>query len=380
MISVSGLVDGGVFCHDFGEVLVRFIDSSLRVNYTVFGADGSELSSFGESYYPDREKCVRLRGLGEVMVAYLGGHGVCDMFSVDSGFMDIGGFATLQIDICDGGSGELLQSCSQVFYAADCRTGVFPSNYRYFLSRWRERMILPSQLLTCGYIYSGQRLKASVMCRDANGVTTCGSCFLDVAGVPEGHVVMHQYKPFDIVRKVANGAEVDLSEVEFITFELMDGSTRLDYMKMDIDYGHCRTRTGLLFKNTFGILEHFICKGQNKCTEDLDGVYAWIGRKYRKMYSDLTSMYTVMSGPIDEQAHQTLKDAVRSDEVYLMDDFVLDDMVTICDVDMERISASSKPFSDSVTYRVSDKVQDFFSRSRQLGARIFDDSFDKTFE
>ena len=136
----------------------------------------------------------------------------------------------------------------------------------------------------------------------------------------------------------------------------------------------------LLFTNSFGCQELIYCTGKHEVSPEYTRDSASIGGKTLNYRITEKRTFKADTGPLTVAMAGWADELFRSDEVYLMDDFVLGDMVTICDVDMERISASSKPFSDSVTYRVSDKVQDFFSRSRQLGARIFDDSYDKTFE
>ena len=98
------------------------------------------------------------------------------------------------------------------------------------------------------------------------------------------------------------------------------------------------------------------------------------------MHTDLTSSHTVCSGWIDQDTHDSVKDAIRSDEVYIVDELKLGDMVTITGIDLEYNRPSDKPVSAAITYRVSDKIQERFTRARQMGTRIFDDSFDKTFE
>ena len=64
----------------------------------------------------------------------------------------------------------------------------------------------------------------------------------------------------------------------------------------------------------------------------------------------------------------------------VVDELKLGDMVTITGIDLEYNRPSDKPVSAAITYRVSDKIQERFTRARQMGTRIFDDSFDKTFE
>lgn len=370
---ISGLVAGGVFCHDMGDVTLQVVTDSVNVRFTVLDADGALLNEFTEVYHPDETGRVVIRGLDEVMAAYVNKSSVEDMFSPDSMFMDVGGYATLRIEVL-GEADEMTLAAEQRFYQATCVTEVFPQYYKYFLSRFREREVLPCQLMTCGYICRGQSLVAGVAWKSDDGATNYKSVDVSSSGVAEGRMVLHQFKPSFFASKA--GAEV--RQLMYVTLELMEGGTRIDYLKMVFDHRRFDS-TSFMFKNMFGLLENIVFTGSNKCTDELNGSFAWIGRKYRKLYTDLTSTYTVFSGWIDKDTHEAVQDLVRSEEVHLSEDFRLGRMVTVVDVDIVREIGGEKPTNDAITYRVSDRVQSSFSRTRQLGARVFDDTFDNTF-
>lgn len=373
-ITVGGLVEGGVFCHDMGDVVLMYANGEVTVKFSVTDAAGVKVSEFEEQYYPNANSEIHISGLSEVMECYLQGASVTDLFAPDSNYKDVGGFATLSMEIYE--SGKLVKTCAQMFFQANSRTGLFPAAYKYFLSRFREREVFTDQLLTCAYIFRGQTLKCGIAWADDEDKMCYKEVVLATSGVQNGHIVMHQYKPSDI----ANRAGVTAEQLLYITLMLMDGTQRIDYMKMVYDSRKHKERTGFAFKNLFGVLEHIIFTGKNKHTADLEGSYSWIGRKYRKMHTDLTSSHTVCSGWIDQDTHDSVKDAIRSDEVYIVDELKLGDMVTITGIDLEYNRPSDKPVSAAITYRVSDKIQERFTRARQMGTRIFDDSFDKTFE
>ena len=50
---ISGLVDGGVFCHDMRDVTLLDVTDSVNVRFTVLDAAGTVLNEFTEVYYPD---------------------------------------------------------------------------------------------------------------------------------------------------------------------------------------------------------------------------------------------------------------------------------------------------------------------------------------
>lgn len=375
----SGLVNGGVFCHDMGDIVAHGIGVATTVDFTILNSDKEVLSEFQEQYYPDASGDIRISGLDEVMSVYLHDSKVADLFSPDSNYKDIGGPLTMQMSFrMQGvynrpGDGSLI---TQDFYPATARTGLFPSEYKYFLSRFRERDVFTDQLLTCAYIFRGQVLMCGIAWQDDDGKTCYKEIELTVSGMADGHICMHQYKPSDIANRTGVAAE----QLLYVTFMLMDGSTRIDYMKMTFDNRKHPERTGFVFKNLFGVLEHLVFTGKNKHTADLEGTFSWIGRKYRKMHTDLTSSHTICTGWIDKDTHNSVKDAIRSEDVYMVNDLKLGDMVTITGIDIEYEKPSDRPVSAAITYRVSDKIQECFTRARQLGTRVFDDTFDKTFE
>lgn len=371
---LSGLVSGGVFVEDMGDMTLQGATGSIVIVFTVKSAGGMVLNSWNEEYYPNGSGEVLITGLAEVMEAYLQGEKVDVLFNPDSGFRQLDGYVVLEMALYKDGAatGDVW---TQWFYQANARTNVFPGSYVYFLNRFRERMVMTDQLLTMSYIYRGQTLRARVAYYMADGSSAVKTVALTASGMTQGRICMRQYRPSYMAGMVSATAE----RLIYIVFELMSGGSVIDWMKCTFDHVNREERTGFVFKNMFGVLEHVIFTGQNKRSSELEGSYSWIGRKYRKMHTDLTTSHTVCSGWIDEETHESVKDAIKSDDVRLCEGLVLGDLVTVTDIDLDYATPRTSPMSAYITYRVADKVQERFRRTRGIADRVFDDTFDHTF-
>ena len=369
-----GLVSDGVFCQDFGDLTVRFVGQETSVKFTVSDADGNQLSSFEEIYYPNADDEIIIAGLSDVISSYLEGEKLSTLFNPNQGCTEISSFVTLKIEFYQ--SGNKVDACSQVFYQSLDRTRVYPVNYNYFLSRFRKRKVYEDQAIMLSYIYRGQTLKANVAYYDANSASCRRTITLDNSHVKAGRTALHQYLPSDIAAQ-CSVTQASLIYVEFSL--IMDGKV-IDYMKCTFDHGHLRQRTSFLFKNLFGVPEVLVLTGEDKLTSEMEGAFAWIGRKYKKVSTELTAYHTISTGYIDRDTFSSVEDAIRSDEVHIVDGASIKDMATVTSIDYSDKTPNDSPREAFVTYRISNKAQEMFSRVGVKAGEIFDDTFDETFE
>lgn len=373
-MTIEGLVTGGVFCQDMGDLTVKYCSLETVVKFIVKNANDVVISTFNEVYYPDGNNEIVISGLADLMASYLEGTKLSDLFRPNHPWTEINSRVTLSLLFYQ--NGELVGDCGQVFYQANNRTGVFPSEYNYFLSRFRERVVMPDQVLFLSYIYRGQQLQAGVAYYQANGRSAYRAILLPSTGMTSGKTCCQQHIPSDI----ASQCGVAVSQLIYIEFKLMLNGSMIDYMKCTFDHGHHREKTTLLFKNLFGVPEMVVLTGLNKSTSELMASYAWLNRRYRKTATDLSTSHTICTGYIDKNTHESVKDAIRSEEVYVVNGVDLIDMVTVTDIDLDVEAPSNTGLTSFITYRVSEKVQEKFSRVAVRDSEIFDDTFDDTFE
>ena len=367
-----------MFCQDMGDIVVSGVDGELQVEFRIQNAVGNLQNSFVETYYPDASGRITITGLPELMEAYLEGVPLADLYNPHQEYTEVDGYVMLYLRFSQDGAP--VDSVSQKVYQANNRVHEYPSSYRYFLSRFRERTVYVDQVLSVSYIYRGQTLRAGVAYMQENGRSAYRVLVLDNSGMTQGKVCVHQYIPSDL----ADRCGVDEEALLYVEFELglVSGNrfAQLDKMRCTFDHGNHLERTAFVFKNLFGVPETLVMTGQNKRTSELEATFSWIGRKYRKTSTDLMTSHTVCTGYIDDATHASVKDAIRSAEVYVLDGLELADQVTVTDIDLDYTMPRTAPLAAYLTYRVSEKIQERFSRLAAREDEIFDDSFDDTFE
>ncbi len=373
-MTFEGLVNGGVFCQDMGNLTVKYCQQETVVKFIVSDADGAEMASFNEVYFPNADNELVISGLADLMASYLEGRKLSELFNPNQGWTEVNSFATLKLEFYQ--QGDKVDECSQVFYQANNRTGVFPAEYNYFLSRFRERTVYDDQVLFLSYIYRGQQLQAGVAYYQANGRSAYRTLSLPNTGMTTGKTCCHQYIPSDLAHQCGVGVE----SLIYIEFKLMLSGSMIDYMKCVFDHGNQHQKTAFLLKNLFGVPEIVVMTGVDKLTSELDASFSWINRRYLKTSTDLTTLHTICTGYIDQQTRDSVKDAIRSNEVYLVKGVDLIDMVTVTDIDLDMETPKNIGLTACITYRVSEKVQERFSRLAVADSRIFDDTFDDTYE
>ncbi len=373
-MTFEGLIDGGVFCQDMGNLKVRFCQAETVVRFIIIDAVGAEVSRFDEVYYPNANNELVIAGLADLMASYLEGERLEQLFNPAQAYTVMNSFARLKLEFYQNGA--KVDECYQVFYSSNNRTGVFPTNYNYFLSRFRSREVHPEQVLFLAYIYRGQTLQVGVAYYQTNGRSAYRVHELNVSGVANEKTCLHQYLPSDL----AHLCGVEVERLIYLDFNLkLDGVT-IDRMRFEIIHEHCKQKTAFLFKNLFGVPEMVVMTGVDKRTSELEASFSWLNRKYKKTSTDLTTSHTICTGYIDKETQESVKDAIRSNEVWMVDGVRLIDMVTVTDIKLDAELPRTSPMLAYITYRVSEKVQEKFSRVGDRDGRIFDDTFDDSFE
>lgn len=381
-MTVNGLIEGGVFCQDMGDiVLTGVVHNSLAITFKIYGPQDQLLTTLDETYYPDNDNKVYISGLGELAETYLQGESLSTLFNPTSGFDARDMYVTIRADILIADH-WYYDSFEQRIYQCNSRTKIFPSSYPYFLSRFRNRKIYPDQPISMAYLAFRE---TTVYCKaiyNNDGVVSEKTQLVATASEP-GTTAILQYSLTEVASLLQIEAD-DIIEFEFqLSTTSNDTETIIDTIKYVIDRNVTLERTMLLFKNTFGIPEIIALTGQNKRTSSLAGSYAWMQRKYRKVSTDLTTLHTICSGWIDKNTFESIKDAIKSNEVYVIENSNLVEQVTITDIDLDYETPRTKPQAAYITYRVADKIQETFAREAldsEDEEGIFDHTFDDSFE
>lgn len=134
----------------------------------------------------------------------------------------------------------------------------------------------------------------------------------------------------------------------------------------------------LLFTNSFGCQETFYCLGKKKISPEFERKSAVISGKKINYSIRETRNFEGDTGILPPSMTHFAEDLLRSDEIFLFRDYSQDKQVTITDSKAERTNEADDMPEFTFTYQYAQRIQNVMFKSMGEG-RIFDDSFDDTF-
>ncbi len=147
-----------------------------------------------------------------------------------------------------------------------------------------------------------------------------------------------------------------------------------------IDHTEAVADPVLLFTNSFGCQEIFYCLGKKKIAPEFERKSAVIGGRKRNYSVKETRTFEGDTGIIRPSMAHFAEDLLRSDEIYLFRDYTQDKKVTITESKSERTNELDDTPSFTFSYQYAQRIQNVvFKDIDNTGGRIFDDSFDDTF-
>ncbi len=135
-----------------------------------------------------------------------------------------------------------------------------------------------------------------------------------------------------------------------------------------------------IYRNPFGIPEVFTFWG--RVTENFDprSELAYTQDGYRKVNDDPLETYKVRTGALTTERRESVKDLLRSYEVYELKDGEIGERMTVIETEAERTFPSNSITNYTLTFQKAGYNTDEFTRGEFSGMRIFDKTFDYTFE
>lgn len=169
--------------------------------------------------------------------------------------------------------------------------------------------------------------------------------------------------------------DADLGELFAYT---VTGGKRVQ--EFQIDHTGAVADPVLLFTNSFGCQEIFYCLGKKKVAPTFERKQAVISGKKINYAVKETRTFEGDTGIIPPSMALFAEDLLRSDEVYLFRDYAQDKEITFTDSKSERTNELDDMAEFTFSYQYAQRVQNVIFKSiNNTGGRIFDDSFDDTF-
>lgn len=161
---------------------------------------------------------------------------------------------------------------------------------------------------------------------------------------------------------------LDSSKVELdrITFNLLE-------------YRPLNTLT-YLYRNPFGVPEAIDFLGRVTETFDPQNELAHTLEGYLKVNDDTLETYKVRTGALSPEKRESVKDLLRSYEVYELTGGEIGERVTIIESEAQRDYPANTITSYTLTFQKAGYHRDEFFREKYVAANVFDETFDYTFE
>ncbi len=362
---VSGLKNS-CFCADYGSVVVSDVAGNLSI---VLLADGA--SVLEEVYSPNKKNEVVIRNLGDVLQAYFE--------SVENPTLD-NSTRKLQMSVTITlNDGTSFTHNQRVFYST-ISTGISVDiTYIPFLTRYKKKKTTASRRELLNMYNNRQTVWIGVayLLNDATHfekfeyyrcTDTHDGLSLDVS-----------------IRKVVDFLSthnLQLKSDDIIYYEayaVVDGIVK-DETRFVNDKRVFHQETHFLYFNCFGLPETITFTGQDNRKIDPGITYGYLLDNYRQIESLPIVSNQVYSGHISREVAECIEELLISDRKYLYADDRIGKEIVITEVGMEQDSASNRPISYSLTYRPAALRHLEYKRIIYDTGRVFDKTFDDTFD
>ncbi len=285
--------------------------------------------------------------------------------------------ANLEVDIVfpDGtGISHAFQKYT-VYYCSLVTDGMQVKDH--FLTRFSEKEVYPDSIELVAFTIQEKRFYQIDTAFLLNGVVAyaqdTGKMYISRPDANKAYVFlismkerMDKYKADSLIYVIVRILDENDNELDRVTF--------------NVNYSSSLLRSNYLYRNPFGIPEVLTFQGKTTETFDPQNQLAYTLEGYMKVSDDPLETYKVRTGSLSEELRESVKDFLRSFDVYRLTGDQLGDRMTVIESEAERTFPSNSIVSYTLTLRKSSYQRDKFHRKGFSVNRIFDKSFDNTYE
>lgn len=152
-----------------------------------------------------------------------------------------------------------------------------------------------------------------------------------------------------------------------------------DQVKYVMDRRNYRRQTTFLYYNCFGLPETITMLGLQAEEPELESEIIRLLQREKQINVKLTDSRTVNSGYMQPDKYESLMDMLESPDIRLLEDG-RNIPVVITDIDFSHQRIGNERISVSLTFRPAIRPSGRFVRTNPLKGRIFDQTFDYTFD
>lgn len=381
MATIQGLNKFGLWTGNNTDINIRGLGDSVTVCFRIGDSKGAELNSFLERYTAV-DGVIDLSGLGDIAKAY------CKPCEVDCDTETViwDTHPVIFADVISDSQSTTLSFFQRYLYSAFPVDNIpHPDSFKLFLSRFSRKTIVPGQIDFVSFIDHGQRMVIGVgysTTPPVDGHTTSQPLYKEISIQYNNsqNIVINKISLSRIVALLAEN-DVVTSEECILMFDisLFDDTGRVDIISFNVDRSFIPFRTDILYYNMFNCPEVLCLTGQQKRTADIGATFLPVGSGYQKINTEMVLEYEAYTGFINADTRDAVYDLVGSEPVYIIKNNILH-RITILDIDVSEVEPHTEPICLKITYRKTDtRRQLFFARGDNYKKRIFDRTFDDTF-
>lgn len=402
-IATSSLA-ASYFVLDVPDVRWSNAAAGKTVRVTITPSNGAGVDLY-ETYTPDSNGVVTLRGLAELIQPYVK---PCptplrqNLVTLHGVWLATVSKASFTAQLLNGSNTTISPTFHSYAFYSSRRTQATPGATAIWLTRYTERTILPVQPialsvllmqdLTARFVVEGtaaggttiQTATVNIPLTSASGTNANDESYSSVSGAASGtaptYAAVIHYTVADLA--LAAGIAVPLR----VTAELLRSGTVVDSVTYHIDRTHHAQRRVVAFTNCFGMLETEAFTGTDDEKTELDAEFGWVDRDYEKISTREVTQHRLATQFTDDVRARSLADIAASPEVFLIHADGTDcwEKMTVTAFDLTHNRPRTAPQTAYLTLRPSAMHQEEVQRTGdtdpgQARHRIFDYTHDYTF-
>lgn len=354
-----------VYASNYGDITVANLTDSVVLVLQVAGKTILE-----ERYYPDADGNAVIHNIGDVLLAYFDQPGEIGLNNSHRKL-----FLNISISI-----GDSFVYDQVVFYSNINNDIDIDFDFAKFLTRYKRKKTSASRCEFLSFYDNGQSIYLGIAYLHEGAPQFFRYKWMDCGNTHEG--VSLNVSLSKITEVVCVNTEHYISDSDIIYYEAY--SVRGEDIVSEIRYVNDKRfypqEKHMLYYNCFGLPETITFRGVDKRSIEPNATYATIQDEYRKVDSLPVIYDEVNTGHINRVEADCIEELLISDYVYLYTTAGIDKKIVFTEVDMERRKPDNAPINYTLTYRPAALKGLGYQSIIYNAGRIFDKTFDYTFE
>lgn len=360
------------FAPDVPVLTMPWTDTD-RLVITISDNMGATVATISENYAADASGNIHVSGIGDLAMAYLEPYPLDELPVSGSVFSP---WVTVTVSVTHADE-SVTAHTTKVYYATSRTEGTRQENYAGFFSRYTRKIITPDAPVVFS-TPAANTVRLSVTYR--SGMMRHTELTLSAEG--QAGIAVY-YLPLSVIAQLVaaqTGTAVVAADIYECRAMIIAGGAVVDSIVFTVDSFHFRNATCFVFTNNYGCPEAEVFTGADTMDVEMDSEQAYMNGRFRKSWTRLTDTNTVHSGHLTSERFSSVRDLAQSPRVLLTGKDGSSREVTVTKIGLASTSPLTAPRSAELTYRIADIIQEIHTRRRVQLTRVFDISFDHSFE